>query len=358
MYNLIAALRTMKPDFTRKLLKWNKDLNNRQMPWKGEKNPYRIWLSEIILQQTRVEQGLEYYKNFISTFPTVHDLAGAPEQEVFKLWEGLGYYSRCKNLIATAKIISREFNGEFPASYEAIKALKGIGPYTAAAISSFAFNLPYAVLDGNVFRVLSRYFGINTPIDTTEGKKIYSQLAEALLDTKQPGVYNQAIMDFGALICKPQQPLCHECVQRRECEAFRHKVVDQLPVKEKSLKKRTRWFYYLILEWNDRIYIRKRVGKDIWENLYEFSLIETDGPVEPDPLVIKGMAEKFTGVKTEIGKISREYRQQLSHQIIIGQFITASLNDVSPLLQEYLPVTREELKNYPFPAFINSYLTS
>src|SRR5690349_20210854 len=167
--------------FTSKLLQWDSELNNRTMPWKKEKDPYKIWLSEVILQQTRVEQGLDYYNRYIQAFPTVHHLAKAPNEKVFKLWEGLGYYSRCKNLISTAKVISNELSGEFPKTYENIRSLKGIGPYTAAAIASFAYNLPHAVVDGNVFRVLSRYFGITTPIDTAEGRKLYSQLAEGLL---------------------------------------------------------------------------------------------------------------------------------------------------------------------------------
>src|SRR6478609_2040975 len=255
----------MKQAFTTRLLQWNSRQNRRQMPWKGEKDPYKIWLSEIILQQTRVEQGLEYYNRFVHTFPTVHDLAKAPEQKIFKLWEGLGYYTRCKNLIATAKIISNELGGVFPDNYEAIKSLKGIGPYTASAIASFAFNLPYAVLDGNVFRILSRYFGISTAIDSGDGKKIYAKIAEALLPVKKPGEYNQAIMDFGATVCKPKQPLCSTCVQNKDCEAYKHGWINDLPIKEKVLQKKTRWFTYFLVEVDDKIYIRQRTAGDIWE---------------------------------------------------------------------------------------------
>lgn len=346
----------MTPDFTKNLLDWNQSSNKRQMPWKGEKDPYKIWLSEIILQQTRVDQGLEYYKNFIQTFPTVQKLANAPEQQVFKLWEGLGYYTRCKNLIATAKIISEEKGGKFPDNYEDIKALKGIGPYTAAAISSFAFNLPYAVVDGNVFRVLSRYFGITTPIDSTEGKKLYSELAAALLDQERPGIYNQAIMDFGAIICKPQLPLCSECPQREDCQAFQLNVVNELPIKEKVTKKRTRWFYYFIIEYKGNIYIRKRDKKDIWENLYEFSLMEKDSAVDPSSSDFLKLAKKITGTDSKIKNVSKEYRQQLSHQTIIGQFITITVSKPPAGLKEYHQVPTNEIKNYPFPAFINNYL--
>ncbi len=247
----------MKSLFTKKLLQWNELLNTRAMPWKGEKDPYRIWLSEIILQQTRVDQGLAYYNKFITVFPSIRQLAAAPDQEVFKLWEGLGYYSRCKNLIATARFISSELNGRFPDRYEELRALKGIGPYTAAAIASFAYNLPHAVVDGNVLRVLSRYFGLDTPIDTTDGKKTYNLLADELLDRKHPALYNQAIMDFGAVICKTQQPLCNICIQREDCQAYKCNLVKQLPVKEKSLIKKTRWFYYFVVVYKNSLYIRK-----------------------------------------------------------------------------------------------------
>src|SRR6201995_4110576 len=261
------------PKFTNILLKWHRGENNRKMPWKGEKNPYKIWLSEVILQQTRVDQGWAYYEKFLDAFPTVHDLAHAPEQKVFKLWEGLGYYNRCRNLIATAKKIDAEYNGEFPNTYEEILALKGIGPYTAAAIASFAFRLPHAVVDGNVTRVLSRYFGDSTPIDSTAGKKLFSNLADALLDREQADLYNQAIMDFGATVCLPRNPLCVDCVQRDGCQAMQKGLTTQLPVKEKSIRKKQRWFYYFIVETaDDKIYIRQRTGKDIWEGLYEFVL--------------------------------------------------------------------------------------
>lgn len=233
--------------FTKNLLKWNSRQNSRSLPWKGEKDPYKVWLSEIILQQTRVEQGLAYYYKFISAFPSVYDLAIAPEQKIFKLWEGLGYYSRCKNLILTAKLISEDMEGKFPHTYEDLQALKGIGPYTAAAIASFAYNLPYAVVDGNVKRVISRYFGISTPINNSNGKKLYGHLAGALLNKKQPAVYNQAIMDFGAVVCKPQLPSCPLCVQRKDCQAFKHKWIKLLPVKEKFRKGKHAGFTILLL---------------------------------------------------------------------------------------------------------------
>lgn len=346
----------MKPDFTRKLLQWNTDSNTRSMPWKGEKNPYRIWLSEIILQQTRVEQGLAYYYKFIETFPTIKHLADAPEQEVFKCWEGLGYYTRCKNLIATARKVAYDLNGVFPSTYDTIKELKGIGPYTAAAIASFAFNEPKAVVDGNVQRVLSRYFGISTPIDTTTGKKLYQELAQALIDTEQPAIYNQAIMDFGAVICKPQSPLCANCIQNKDCEAFKHDLVKQLPVKEKTLVKSSRWLYYFIIVSDDQVYIRRRTGKDIWENLHEFVLYEAAGPVDTAFHELPFLQETLHGMKFSVIHISKMFKQQLTHQTINGQFITIDIQQPLPTGSGYFPVSKTQLTDYPFPRFINMFL--
>lgn len=326
------------------------------MPWKGEKDPYKIWLSEIILQQTRVEQGLAYYNRFITTFPTVKDLARAPETKVFKLWEGLGYYTRCKNLIATAKYIYQELDGHFPNEYDDILALKGIGPYTAAAIGSFAFNIPKAVVDGNVFRVLSRYFGKEIPIDSTEGKKQFSLLAEELLYKKNPGIYNQAIMDFGAVICKPQLPLCVDCVLKKNCIAFAQKKVDTLPVKEKSIAKKTRWFYYLIAEYKGSQYVKLRGSKDIWENLYEFILLEETDAVATNKLLSSDKVKVLLGKeKPQVVSVSGIYKQQLTHQTICGQFINIKLTKPGKITG-YELVTKEEIQHLPFPKFINQYL--
>ena len=344
--------------FTKKLLEWNLTSNFRDMPWKGEKDPYRIWLSEIILQQTRVEQGWAYYQKFITEFPSIHDLASAPEQRVFKLWEGLGYYSRCKNLLATAKLISTELGGRFPDSYDQIHALKGIGPYTAAAIASFAFNKPYAVVDGNVIRVLARYFGISTPIGSAAAKSLYSLLAEALLDKQQPAVYNQAIMDFGAVICKPQQPLCAICVQQSQCEAYKRNWVNRLPVKGKALQKKLRWFYYFIIEYDNRIYIRKRSSKDIWQNLYEFVLQEYDGmPSQSKPSFQTALETLLGEDRADIQQVSQIYKQQLTHQTITGQFITVRIYKPA-LIEDYKPVLKEDLAKYPFPKMISTWLFS
>ena len=326
------------------------------MPWKGEKDPYKIWLSEIILQQTRVEQGLNYYNKFMETFPDVHKLAKAPEQKVFKLWEGLGYYTRCSNLIAAAHYISKDLKGKFPDTYEDIKALKGVGPYTAAAISSFAFNLPHAVVDGNVFRVLARVFGIYTPIDSTEGKKKFTELANQLLDKKQPGLYNQAIMDFGAVICKPV-PLCDQCPFQKNCTAFVHKKINELPVKEKKKVIKKRWFYYFLMKCNNKIAIRQRIGKDIWQQLYEFPMIEMNKEKNTEEVLL--LAEKQGLLKKksyQLVAMSPVYKQQLSHQLIAGQFITIKMKRVTGLNNDWIWVEEKKLKKYAFPKFINFYL--
>ena len=346
-----------KKFFLEILIKWNRNENNRQMPWKGEEDPYKIWISEIILQQTRVQQGLDYYNRFIKTWPNVKKLAGANEQSVYKLWEGLGYYSRCKNLIASAKYISDELDGIFPNKYEEIIKLKGVGPYTAAAIASFAFGQPHAVLDGNVFRVLSRIFGIEIPIDSVEGKKLFAELADELIDKKNSAEYNQAIMDFGAVICKPVQPLCIGCPFQKKCIAYNNELVTILPIKEKNIKKRQRFFNYLLVEKDDKFYVKQRREKDIWHNLFEFALIETDKLIPANEFLksvelISLLREKnFT-----CAKVSEVYSQKLTHQTISGRFFHISVNTVPPSFNNYAHVCKKELALLPFPKFITSYL--
>jgi A/G-specific adenine glycosylase len=341
--------------FTKALLKWNKYDNSRVMPWKNEKDPYKIWISEIILQQTRVNQGLTYYDRLISKYPDVKKLAKARESAVFKLWEGLGYYTRCKNIIASAKYIAGELKGKFPETYEDILQLKGIGSYTASAIASFAYNLPYAVLDGNVFRVLSRYFGIKIPVDDLKGKKYYNDLAYELLDKKVPGVYNQSIMDFGATVCKPV-PLCEICPLKSRCVAYLHSLQSVLPIKEKVIERKHRWLYYLVVSFRNKFYVRKRDGKDIWQNLYEFILIENFKPATVKKLESSAKFKEIFKVKSyKIENVSAVYRQQLTHQVINGQFIRIAINS-SLGLDNYQLITAEEIKNLPFPKFINTYL--
>ncbi len=342
--------------FTATLLSWNSKNNTRQMPWKGEKDPYKIWLSEIILQQTRVEQGWDYYNRFVKAFPTVAQLAAAPETKVFKLWEGLGYYSRCKNLIATAKIITVTYKGKFPADYESILALKGIGPYTAAAIASFAFNLPHAVVDGNVYRVLARFFGIDTPTDSTAGKKLFTTLAQQLIPTAQPAEYNQAIMDFGAVICKPQLPLCKSCPLKNKCAAFTAATVSILPVKEKKITVKNRWFYYAAVYFENKVLVHKRGAKDIWENLYEFILHEATAPLDSAAILKLPAIQQFTGKNSrQLQFISAPYLQKLTHQTIHCQFIKIIAKKI-PVAEGYKMVTPAQLLTLPFPKIIAAFL--
>lgn len=339
--------------FTTKLLSWNHKHNKRTMPWKGETDPYKIWLSEIILQQTRVEQGLKYYENFLFNFPDINKLATASEADVFKLWEGLGYYSRCRNLIATAKLVAQE--GKFPDSYEDILRLKGVGPYTAAAIASFAFNLPHAVVDGNVFRVLSRVFGIKKPIDSTEGKKYFTNLANQLLDKKKPGEYNQAIMDFGATVCKPLVPLCETCVFKKDCVAFNTNRVSTLPVKEKRVQQKTRHFYFFVISYKNWVFVRERTDKDIWRHLHEFALIETLQSEETERVITTAIQNRWFQKESEVKSISETFTQKLTHQTIKGIFIKVQA-EKRPALKGFKQIEKEELKKLAFPKMLNEYL--
>lgn len=343
-------------EFTKHLMKWNRNKNNRSMPWKGEKDPYKIWLSEIILQQTRVEQGLAYYNRFIQNFPTIHNLANAEEKRIYKLWEGLGYYSRCSNLILTAKLVSGEMKGKFPGNFDDLLKLKGIGSYTASAIASFAFNLPHAVVDGNVFRVLSRYSGNETPVDTPMGKNYFLNLADHFLDKKNPGIFNQAIMDFGAVICKPRNPACSECPLKKTCNAHITNRVDLLPVKKTALIRKERWMHYLLISHGGKLYVRKRTDKDIWKNLYEFVLMEETGPVEWSSLQgIKKLKPIFPSGNYSITQVSRVYKQQLTHQLINGQFVHIK-SLLPPALTGYELMDQTEMDSLPFPKFITAFL--
>jgi A/G-specific adenine glycosylase len=353
----IQYLMKNKKFFFEILIKWNRNENKREMPWKGEKNPYKIWISEIILQQTRVQQGLAYYNRFITTWPTIESLAKAEEQEVYKVWEGLGYYSRCRNLITSAKYINDERGGKFPEKYEDILSLKGIGDYTAAAIASFAFNQPYAVVDGNVLRVLARFFGIQTPVDTVQGKKVFKKLAGELIDQKNPAEYNQAIMDFGAIVCKPALPLCNKCPLQKFCVSYQKEIVSTLPVKEKSIKQRKRFFNYLMVEQGNNIYVNQRTEKDIWQNLYEFILIETESLIS-EKKILKCFQITFLlgGNSFTLDKISKIFTQKLTHQTITGRFFHVTIKKPSIVLKRYKPISKNELKKLAFPKFIASYL--
>lgn len=344
--------------FQTNLYDWFAD-HPRPLPWKGEKNPYYIWLSEIILQQTRVEQGLPYFERFKNQFPSIFDLANASEDEVFKLWEGLGYYSRARNLHATAKFIANERQGVFPDSYEDILKLKGVGPYTAAAIASFAYNLPYSVLDGNVFRVLSRIWGIETPIDGTPGKKLFAQLAQLLLDKESPALYNQAIMDFGATHCMPKAPKCVSCNFQELCVALKNDWVGRLPIKKQKIKKRTRYFNYLVLEGDGHLLIEKRLAKDIWQHLYQFPLIETESALDNLEALKKQEAWQtfFQEKKPELIRVSKPFKQTLSHQYIVATFWEFQISLFPEnWAKKYQIINRKNLSKFAFPKVVDWYL--
>lgn len=341
--------------FTRKLLEWYNP-HSRKLPWKQTDDAYKIWLSEIILQQTRVEQGIPYYYAFIENFPTVRHLAAASLDDVLKLWEGLGYYSRARNLHTAAKQIVNQHDGIFPKTYLGILQLKGIGNYTAAAIASFAYHIPYAVLDGNVYRVLSRVFGIETPIDTTEGKKQFEQLAQKLLDKKNPAIYNQAIMDFGSLMCKPKQPLCRQCPFSSECKALERNKINLLPVKSKKLIKRTRYFYFLVLYDATNIFIRQRTNNDIWKGLYEFPAIENTYPDINPAEVTLALKKQKIAIDTFALPAHFLYKQTLSHQHINGYFYEIRLKRLPHVKNDWICIPKSAISEYAFPKIIRAYL--
>ena len=340
------------------LINWFAE-NRRDLPWRHSPSPYQVWLSEIILQQTRVNQGWDYYLRFIERWPTVADLAQASEEEVLKMWQGLGYYSRARNLHHCAQQVVNEYGGMFPADFEKLKQLKGIGEYTAAAIASIAFNLPHAVVDGNVYRVLSRLYDIDTPININEGQTLFAQLADELLNREQPGLHNQAMMEFGALHCTPKNPNCLHCPLQAQCLAFAHQTVMQRPVKLPKVKVTTRYFNYLVIRFNDCVYLHKRSGNDIWKNLYDFPCIESETPMSVEEVVA---SEKFIQLIEKkpfsITKVSPVYTHKLTHRNIVAQFIEIKLEQ--KLLQietkDLFLTPESELGSFPIPRLIDLYL--
>src|SRR6478672_88489 len=301
-------------EFSNLLIQWYLQ-NKRDLPWRKTTDAYAIWLSEIMLQQTRVAQGMPYFFSFVNTFPTVFDLAQADEEQVLKLWQGLGYYSRARNMHKTAQIVASEFNGQFPDNYNDLLRLKGIGQYTAAAIASFAFDEKVPVVDGNVFRVLSRYFDIETDISSSGAKKEFAALAYALMPDEHPGLFNQAIMEFGALQCVPKNPNCDVCIFNSSCLALQKKKVNQLPVKPKKTKVRNRYFNYLVfVDDANTTLITKRTEKGIWHNLYEFSVIETETPEAPES-IIEQIHTKYSDMQiTDVAAYRETVLHKLSHQ--------------------------------------------
>ena len=339
-------------NFSDKLILWYLE-NKRDLPWRNTKNPYFIWLSEIMLQQTRVAQGLPYYLKFTEEFPTVFDLANASEEKVLKLWQGLGYYSRARNLHFTAKYIANELNGEFPKSYNEIIKLKGIGDYTASAIASIAFKEPKAVVDGNVYRVLSRYFGIDTAINSTQGIKDFKELAQTLIDVEKPDTYNQAIMDFGATQCKPKNPICMFCPFNESCIAHQKGLTDTLPIKEKKIKVKKRYFNYLVIKSKDnKTLLNQRTGKGIWQGLYEFPLIESEASITEKELVEnETFQEIIQGEATLKLFNSKEIFHKLSHQHLVTKFWIVEIDK----LQDDA-ISWDTIQDYPVPILIANFL--
>ncbi len=339
--------------FSETLLKWYTD-NGRELPWRNTKNPYLVWVSEIILQQTRVAQGYDYFLRFVRRFPDVQTLAEASEDEVMKYWQGLGYYSRARNLHEAA----RSMNGAFPDTYEGVRALKGVGDYTAAAICSIAYDMPYAVVDGNVYRVLSRYWGIDVPIDSTEGKKQFAALAQEMLPVARPSEYNQAIMDFGAIQCTPQSPLCTHCPLCDTCVALAKGKVTQLPVKQHKTKTTDRFFNYIYVRAGAYTYINKRTGNDIWKNLFELPLIETERDMpEAEFVQLTQFRELFAeGDRVQLHCLCRRVKHVLSHRIIYASFYEAVLPEESHSFSTYRKVSKEELGQYAVPRLIHAFL--
>ena len=351
--------------FQQSLLDWY-HINKRDLPWRHVNDPYKIWVSEIILQQTTVEQGLSYYHKFTDTFETVFELAAAPEQEVLKIWQGLGYYSRARNMHHAAQTVVNNYNGIFPNTHSDILKLKGIGPYTAAAILSFAYNQPYPVLDGNVIRAVSRLFGIETPVDTTTGLKALKENLNLIFDTHNPADFNQAIMEFGATHCRQRNPLCKSCFASPYCKALQNNIVNLLPVKSKSIAVRHRYFMYFVplinIDGVTYTYLNKREARDIWQNLYDFMLFENETPLNPENFFKSDLFVDFAKThglpfKTPMKAafISPPVAHKLTHQTINTHFIAAETVDFE-MPSNYLKVKIQDINNYPLPKLVENFI--
>lgn len=346
--------------FKHKILLWY-ECYGRDLPWRKTDNPYHIWISEIILQQTRIDQGLSYYTRFVEAFPTVSHLAEASEQEVLKLWQGLGYYSRARNLHAAAKSIVDERDGVFPDTYDGILALKGVGKYTAAAIASFAFRMPYPVIDGNVYRVISRVYGVYSPIGTASAYNQFEKILLNLIDVERPDLFNQAIMDFGSVYCKPVSPDCVNCIFASECVAYRNDKVAMLPVKAAPPKVANRYFYYFDIQWvqDDGIFtiIGKRESKDIWKGLYQFPLLEKEFEDDAQARGLGSFLKDFCRVPFTVVSVSTPIVHKLTHRTIFARFVKVNLSS-EPLLDSgnWLKISLDERSNYPVSRLIDKYL--
>ena len=347
-------------NFAEKLIDWYQQ-NKRNLPWRNTSNPYKIWLSEIILQQTRVQQGLPYYLKFVEKYPEIDALAKASENEVLRLWQGLGYYSRARNMHATAKMIVREFDSVFPNNYKTIVQLKGVGKYTAAAIASFAYDEKVAPVDGNVYRVLSRVFGLATDIASDKGQKEFTMLAENLLPKKFSATYNQAIMEFGALYCKPSNPDCKNCLFSENCDAKLTKRQSFLPYKSKKIKVKKRFFYYLVFEFENTFLLKKRKNKDIWKGLFDFNLIENSKQLSNKDVLLTIKQSFLIHKEFTIINISELYKHKLTHQHLFVTFYHIKLKNKKSFEKYKNDYTLssfdvQELDQLPKPILVNNYL--
>lgn len=322
--------------FADTLIAWYEE-HKRDLPWRGESDPYKIWVSEIILQQTRVQQGWDYYLRFIDNFPNVKALAEAEEERVLKVWQGLGYYSRARNMHAAAREIMSKHHGVFPNAYDKILSLKGIGAYTAAAIGSMAFNLPYPAVDGNVIRIISRIFGICEDVSQPAVVKRITEICETQIDSTQPGVFNQAAMDFGATHCTPKNPQCEECPFQSDCYALKNQLVEVLPIKKRKAEQKHRYFHYTVYLSDNKTIIEKRSGRDIWKNMYQFPLTETGSDDFADTPVFSA-------------------RETLSHQIIHAHFHVKNVKILPKLSENQTTICFDDIDNYPMPKIMTMFL--
>ena len=348
--------------YSEKLLRWYSEYG-RSLPWRGIDNPYFIWLSEIILQQTRIEQGRGYYERFTREYPTVRHLAEATEEQVLKNWQGLGYYSRARNLHKAARKVAFDMDGRFPDTYEGILALPGVGRYTAAAIASFAYRLPYPVIDGNVYRVVARQYGLYTPIGTDAAYKEFEKLLNHLIDRRRPDLFNQAIMDFGSIYCKPANPDCRNCVFRQECVAFRKGKVDQLPVRMKRTEVKRRYFYYFDIRWQkegqEYVLVRRRGEGDVWQGLYDFPLLETETSVATSRKLKRFAAQlqEWTGREADKVELGPTLQHQLTHRTIVAQFVrVVYAEEPMQMPPQSKAIEAKELKYLPISRLMDRYL--
>jgi A/G-specific adenine glycosylase len=341
-------------NFNNELVQWYKT-NKRQLPWRSTSDPYVIWVSEIILQQTRVEQGLPYFYHFLEQYPDVAGFAAAGEDEILKLWQGLGYYSRGRNMLKTARMVLEIYDGKFPETYDQLIKLKGIGRYTAAAIASFAANEAKAVVDGNVYRVLARYFGIDEPINSTKGQKVFQRAADELLDKGQPGLHNQAMMEFGAMVCKPKNPGCIICPVRQGCYAFANNAVAVLPVKLDKLKIRERYFNYFLVADGDSVLINKRSDKDIWANMYDLPMIEATALLSTEELISHPEFKEFFGGDVKIAETSPVRKHILTHQRLYVRLIKLQSQPIK-LKEAWFFIPVEDMRKLAIPKIVFLFL--